>query len=136
MHGSRSWCWRIVVAALPLLGMGMLGGGSPSVPERNFRGAFVDRDGTRVEAAWITAAGEVALAGELGRGTLRVPFDDIRSIEFAVGGSEPLTARVRLRRGETVDLKVRASLAFRGRTPLGIYEVRARDLKSVELESE
>ncbi|MGH7823007.1 MAG: hypothetical protein ACREQ9_24885, partial [Candidatus Binatia bacterium] len=59
----------LVLFALPLLGMGMLGGGAGGAPERNHEGAFLDRDGTRVEAKWINAGGELALAGELGRGT-------------------------------------------------------------------
>jgi hypothetical protein len=116
--------------------MGMLGGGSAGVPERNYEGAFVDRDGTRVEAKWINTGGELALTGELGRGTIRISFDDIRSIEFSGGGREPLVARVALRKGEPVEVRIRTSLAFAGQTSLGQYRVRARDLKTVELQPE
>ena len=127
--------WVVALLSLPLLAMGMLGGGSGGTPERNYRGAFVDRDGTRVEASWIQAGGELALARELGRGTLRVSFDDIRTIELSGGGREPLVARVTPRQGDAFDLEVRNSLSFQGRTSLGVYQVRARDLKTVELET-
>ncbi|MGH7803033.1 MAG: hypothetical protein ACREQJ_01695, partial [Candidatus Binatia bacterium] len=60
----------MVALALPLLGMGALGGGGGGAPERNYEAVFVDRDGTKVEAKWVSAGGELALTGELGRGTL------------------------------------------------------------------
>ena len=130
----RNGWWNLawIALAIPLLGMGLLGGNG-GAPERNYRGAFVDRDGTRVEAAWIQAGGDLALSGELGRGTLRIPFDDIRSVEFSGDGRSPLSARVTLREGETVDVSIRPTLSFSGRTPVGLYQVRARDLKAVEL---
>lgn len=134
MRNGR-WNLAWVVLALPLVGMGVLGGNS-GTPERNYHGAFVDRDGTRVEASWIQAGGELALSGELGRGTLRIPFDNIRNVAFSGGGREPLQARVELREGESVDVRIRSSLSFSGRTPVGLYQVRARDLKAVELEPE
>jgi hypothetical protein len=136
----RLSAWKvpaIVVACLPLLGMGALGGGGGSTPERNYEGTFVDRDGTRVEAKWITASGDLALTGELGRGTLRVPFDNIKTLEFGAGEArDALTAKVTLHKGSEVELRVRSSLSFSGQTPLGTYQVRARDLKSVEFQPE
>ncbi len=124
----------VLALALPLFGMGALGGGAGGgAPTRNFQGTFVDRDGTRVEAKWVTAGGELALAGELGRGDLRVSFDDVKSIEFEGDSTKGLVAKVTLRKGDPVDLKVRSSLAFSGQTAVGAYQIRARDLKSLEL---
>lgn len=120
------------------LGMGALGGGGAGggAPARNFQGTFVDRDGTKVDAKWITAGGELALAGELGRGDLRVSFDDVKAIDFAGDPAKGLIARVTLKKGDPVELKVRSSLAFSGQTSVGAYQIRARDLKSVELHGE
>ena len=127
----------IALLALPLLGMGALGGGGGSAaPERNYSGTFIDRDGTRVEAKWISAGGELALAGERGRGDLRISFDNIKSIEFSGDSAKALVAKVTLRKGEQVEVKVRGSLAFSGQTKLGLYQIRARDLKAVELQPE
>lgn len=122
----------LALLSLPLLGMGALGGGGNGTPERNYPAIFVDRDGTRVEASWVSAGGELAIAGELGRGSLRVAFEDIKSIEFAAEQKEPITAKVILREGKPVDIKVRSSLSFAGRTEVGQYKVRARDLRSIE----
>jgi hypothetical protein len=121
----------IVCLALPLLGMGMLGGG-PTTLERNYEGTFVDRDGTKVDAKWINAGGELALTGELGRGDLRVSFDDIKSITFSGDPAKSFVAKITLRKGDQVEMKVRSSLAFSGQTELGHYQIRARDLQAVE----
>jgi hypothetical protein len=122
----------LLALAAPLLGMGALGGGGGGAPERNYEAVFVDRDGTRVEAKWVSAGGELALSGELGRGTLRVPFDDVRKIAFKGEGKKGLVAAVELRKGEPVELAVRSSLSFTGQTAVGQYRIRARDLESVE----
>lgn len=133
---QRTWKAMLVLLALPLLGMGALGGGSSPTPERNYRGAFVDRDGMRVEASWVSAGGDLSLSGQLGRGNLKISFDNIKAIEFSGDGRDALVAKVSLLKGEPVDLKVRSSLTFHGQTPVGLYQVRARDLKSVELQHE
>jgi hypothetical protein len=132
----RMWSIAIVGLALPLLGMGMLGGGGSRGLERNYQGTFVDRDGTKVEAKWINAGGELALSGELGRGDLRISFDNIRSITFSGDPLKGLVAKVSLRKGDPVDVKVRSSLAFSGQTSLGLYQIRARDLQAVEFAAE
>jgi hypothetical protein len=122
----------IVALAAPLLGMGALGGGGGGAPERNYEAAFVDRDGKRVEAKWVSAGGELALTGELGRGTLRVPFDDIAKVTFKGDDRKALVAAVELKKGEPVELEIRSSLSFTGQTAVGQYRIRARDLASVE----
>jgi len=125
----------VICLALPLYGMGMLGGGGTGGLERNYEGTFLDRDGTKVEAKWINAGGELALTGELGRGNVRVSFDNIKSIGFSGDPSKGLVAKVALRKGDAVDLEVRSSLAFSGQTKLGVYQIRARDLQSLEFGS-
>jgi len=125
----------VVCLAAPLLGMGMLGGTGQAALERNYEGTFVDRDGTKVDAKWINAGGELALSGELGRGELRISFDNIKSISFAGDPAKPLVAKVTLRKGDAVEMRIRSSLSFSGHTELGTYQIRARDLQSVEFKS-
>jgi hypothetical protein len=124
--------FAIACLAAPLLGMGMLGGAGQTGLERNYEGTFVDRDGTRVDAKWVNAGGELALTGELGRGELRISFDNIKSIMFGGDASKALVAKVTLRKGETVEMRVRPSLTFSAQTELGHYQIRARDLQTVE----
>jgi hypothetical protein len=123
------------LAALGLLGMGSLGGGGePGLPVRDFRATLTDVDGTRTEVSRFTAAGDVSLEGDLGRGRLRVPFDNIARIDFEPreAARERVRAVVVLRAGEPVTLAVRSSTTFSGQTPGGTYQIRARDLKAVD----
>lgn len=123
------------VAGLGLMGMGGLGGGRDTgTPAHDFRATFTDVDGTRVDANRVTAGGDTSLEGDIGRGHLRVPFDNVSRVTFAPGGEDrdKLRATVQLRQGEPVTMTVRSSTTFYGQTPSGAYQIRARDLKSVD----
>ena len=123
------------VLALGIMGMGGLGGGRETgLPAREFRATFIDADGTRVEATRVTAGGDTNLEGEIGRGRLRVPFDNIGRVQLEAAGEDHdrVKAQVDLREGEPVTLLMRSSTTFYGQTPSGAYQIRARDLKSID----
>ena len=123
------------VLALGIMGMGGLGGGRETgLPAREFRATFIDADGTRVEATRVTAGGDTNLEGEIGRGRLRVPFDNVGRVRLEAAGEDHdrLKAQVDLREGEPVTLLMRSSTTFYGQTPSGAYQIRARDLKSID----
>ncbi len=138
MGKSRGRVARAVVLGLlwlPLSGMGSFGGGrDPGQPARDFRATFTDVDGTRMAATRVVVGGEASLDGELGRGRLRVPFDNIARVTFQPidGERDRMRARVELREGEPVTLSVRSSTTFYGQTPGGAYQIRARDLQAVD----
>ncbi len=121
--------------AFGLVGMGGFGGGpSAGAPLRDFRASLVDADGTRVEVSRMTVGGDTVLEGDLGRGRLRVPFDNIARIELspAPGERDRVQAAVTLRAGDPLVLIVRSSTTFYGQIPSGAYQIRARDLRAVE----
>ena len=122
------------VLALALTGMGGLGGNREEAPARDFRAILTDVDGTRIEVGRITTGTDATLEGELGRGRLRVPFDNIERITFKPSGNERdrILADVKLREGEPVTMTLRSSTTFYGRVPSGAYQIRARELRSVE----
>jgi len=126
----------LVLLALPLLGMGSFGGGRESgLPARDFRATFTDQDGSRITATRVTAGGDTSLEGELGRGRLRIPFDNITRITLQpIEERDRVRAQVQLREGEPVALTVRSSTTFYGQVPGGAYQIRARDLKAVDFE--
>jgi hypothetical protein len=121
---------------LGLLGMGGFGGGrQEGLPARDFRATLTDVDGNRMEVSRVTAGGDVSLEGDLGRGRLRVPFDNIARIGFKPAEDrDRVRAQVQLREGEPLTLTVRGSTTFYGRVPGGAYQIRARDLTSVDFE--
>ena len=119
---------------LAVMGMGGFGGGRDNgQPPRDFGATFVDLDGNRVAATRVTVGGDASLEGEVGRGRLRVPFDNIAQVAFAATDArDHVRAEVRLRAGTPVTLSVRSSTTFYGQTPGGSYQIRARDLKTVD----
>ena len=82
----------------------------------------------------MTAGGDATLEGELGRGRLRIPFDNIERVAFKPSGEErdKMLADVQLRDGQPVTLTVRASTTFHCRLPSGAYQIRARDLRAID----
>ena len=134
-HTGRRLLLAFPVLAFGLMGMGGLGGGRETgLPAREFRATFVDADGTRVEATRVPAGGDTNLEGEIGRGRLRVPFDNIGRVQLEPAGEDHdrVKAEVTLREGQPVTLLMRSSTTFYGQTPSGAYQIRARDLKSID----
>jgi hypothetical protein len=126
----------LAVLSLGLLGMGGLGGSRDSgLPARDFRAVLTDVDGTRMEVDRLTAGGDTSLEGDFGRGLLRVPFENVSSASFErlEGERERVRAKIALREREPVVLTVRGSTTFYGQTPGGAFQIRARDLRSIEI---
>lgn len=132
-RGGRSLA--LAALATTLLGMGSLGGGrEPGAPVRDFRATFTDVDGVNVSADHVSCGGGTTLEGDLGRGRLRVPFENISRVDLARDGSDrdSLRAHVSLREGSPVTLLLRSSTTFYGQVPSGAYQIRARDLRAIE----
>ena len=124
------------IALLPLvlatLGLGTSGGRDVIHPTMDFHGTITDRDGTRVDLSRINIGGDVQLEGDMGRGSLRIPFDNIASIDLQPDTHDYCSATVHLKTGESVTLRVRSSLTIYGQTNVGVYQIRARDLQSIQ----
>src|SRR5215813_4735613 len=124
----------LTALSIALLGMGAMGGSERGTPVRDFRATFTDLDGVRVAADHVSCGGGTTLEGDLGRGRLRVPFENIARIDLGRDSTDhdALRAEVTLREGSPVTLTVRSSTTFYGQIPSGAYQIRARDLRSVE----
>jgi hypothetical protein len=125
----------VAILATALMGMGSLGGGGgPGTPVRDFHATFTDVDGTQVTADHVSSGGGTTLEGDLGRGRLRVPFDNISRVRLTPEGTDrdTLRAEVTLREGAPVTITLRSSTTFYGQIPSGAYQIRARDLRSID----
>jgi hypothetical protein len=122
----------VLLGAPLLLGLGTSGGRSVINPAVDFRALLTDRDGVTVEVRQLNIGGEIQLEGDMGRGSLRIPFDNIQSIAFSPGGGDATRAEVQLKNHESVTLRVRNSLVIYGQTPVGIFQIRVRDLQSIQ----
>lgn len=134
-RGRRGPALGLALLWAGLVGMGGFGGGSSAgAPTRDFRAQFVDADGMRIAASRVTIGGDTVLEGDLGRGRLRIPFDNIARIELvpAAGERDRVQASVTLRDGDPLVLTLRSSTTFYGQVPSGAFQIRARDLRAVE----
>ena len=126
----------LLTAATPLLlGLGSTGGRDVIHPAVDFRATLVDKDGVSVEVNRLNVSGDVQLEGDMGRGNLRIAFDNIASVDFTSDSHDYSAATVHLKNGESVNIRVRNSLMLYGQTSVGIYQIRARDLRSITFKS-
>ncbi len=126
----------LLVTVTPLLlGMGTTGGRDVIHPTMDFHAVLTDRDGTKVDLNRVNVAGDVQLEGDMGRGNLRIAFDNIKSIDFTSDSQDYSRATVHLKSGESVTLRVRNSLMIYGQTNVGVYQIRARDLQNITFTS-
>jgi len=118
-----------------LLGLGNTGGRDVIHPAVDFHATLVDKDGTTVAVNRLNIGGDVELNGDMGRGSLRIAFDNITSVELSADSHDYSKAVVHLKSGDSVTLRVRNSLMIYGQTPVGIYQIRARDLQRIQFTS-
>jgi hypothetical protein len=116
-------------------GMGMTGGRDVINPAIDFKATLTDKDGVKVGCDRLNIGGDVQLEGDMGRGSLRIAFENIRRIDFGGDSRDYRTATVQLKNGRSVSLKIRNSLTFYGQTAVGLYQIRARDLQSIDFSS-
>jgi hypothetical protein len=128
--------FSVLVGLAPLLlGMGTTGGKDVIQPAMDFRATVVDKDGTKVEVHRLNIGGDVQLEGDMGRGNLRIAFENITSVDFTADSHDYSRATIHLKSGDTVTLRVRNSLTIYGQTNVGLYQIRARDLQSITFTS-
>jgi hypothetical protein len=127
-------CSLLITTPL-LLGLGSTGGRDVIHPAVDFHATLIDRDGTSVEVNRLNIGGDVQLEGDMGRGSLRIAFDNIKRVELSPESHDYSKATVQLKNGESVSLRVRNSLMIYGQTSVGVYQIRTRDLQSIQFAS-
>ena len=105
-------------------------------PERHFHATVTDSTQTQTNLKDFTWDGFVHVQGTLGAGTVAIPFDRIKRIDFEATNREKVVlSRLLLKTGEMVRLKVSGRLTCYGRTAFGNYRIQVKELSSIEFKS-
>src|SRR5713101_7998834 len=90
----------VALTAPVLLGLGTSGGRDVIHPAVDFQATLIDKDGTKVDVSRLNIGGEVQLEGDMGRGNLRITFDNIQSVDFGTDSHDYSKATVHLKTGD------------------------------------
>lgn len=105
-------------------------------PEIHVKVTVVDKTGTKTLLEDFTWDGFVHVQGQLGAGTVAIPFAKVRRIDFEPGEKGKVTARVGLKSEEVVRLTVSGRLMCYGRTAFGNYQVQVKDVTRFQFPEE
>lgn len=127
----------LLIAAVALLSMGMGGlGGQPegSVPETDVRiqASVKDRSGISTSLNQFSMDGKTYLDAWRGQGKLTIPFQHIETISFGEIKGDEVKVEAKLKSGNVMSLGVRARSLFYGSTGFGAFQIKARDVASID----
>ena len=132
---------RVIVLCALLVTMPLImamGTGGDEVPTRipepkvNYLVTLTDLGGTSVELSHFSIAGVAFLAGDMGRGELAVPLDQVKEVLIRHHEGE-YKAEVALKDGKNVTISVKGSLKATGKTSYGNYRVPLEEVSSIKL---
>lgn len=127
----------IIVSALVMMGMGNLGGfpeGTVPETEVNFKVDLTDRSKTRTPLEQFSMEGKTSLEGWHGQGKLSIPFQNINQVVFGKLQGDTMMAEIIFRSGDSVTIKILSRAQFYGSTGYGAFQIRARDIVSIEFQ--
>lgn len=127
----------VTLAAVALLCMGMGGlGGFPegTVPETEARlqADILDRDGTKTSLNQFSMDGKTYLDAWRGQGKLTIPFQHIDIIRFGTVKGDEVKVDATLKSGAVMTLTVRSRAQFYGSTGFGAFQIKSRDVASID----
>jgi hypothetical protein len=126
----------LLLMAVPLLlAMGMGDSEGPTrIPETedNYKARVVDMEGVSTILSDFSIDGQVFVMGNLGDGTLAVPFDKVKSLQLVKQG-EVMKVHLTLHQEKPVDLTMKPSFKVTGKTKYGNYRINLGKVKQIEL---
>jgi hypothetical protein len=117
------------------MGMGGLGGQPEgSVPETDVRiqAEVQDRTGTSIKLNQFSMDGKTYLVAWQGQGKLTIPFQHIDTLTFEEAKGESVVVAAKLKSGAVKTLKLRSRAQFYGSTGYGAFQIRSRDVYSID----
>ena len=128
----------IILSAFVMMGMGDLGGlpeGTVPETEVNFNVDLTDRSETRTPLKQFSMEGKTSLEGWHGQGKLSIPFQNINKVVFGELQGNTMMAEIFFRSGDdSLTIKILSRAQFYGSTGYGAFQIRARDIVSIEFQ--
>lgn len=123
----------LLMAAPLIMAMGMGDSEGPTripEPQANYQARVTDLEGVSTTLTNFSIDGQVFVMGNLGDGTLAVPFDKVKSLQLIKQG-EVMKAHLTLHQEEPVDLTIKPSFKVTGKTQYGNYRISLGQVKSI-----
>ena len=127
----------LLIVAVAMLCMGMDGlGGQPegTVPETEVRiqADVKDRSGITTNLSQFSMDGKTYLDAWRGQGKLTIPFQHIGTITFGKLKGGEVSVEAKLKSGVVMNMTVRSRAQFYGSTGFGAFQIKSRDVDSIE----
>ena len=135
MHPIKSLL-LLLVAAIFLTGMGNLGGAPATVPsvEEEIKARVTDQSGVITALEHFSLDGQTVIEGERGNGSVTIQLRDIDTLTVhPAEGKDKISATIKLKDGQEVQLQLRKRLFFNGSTGYGAFVIRAVDVKLIQI---
>ena len=132
--GRKLSCMLALVTLIFCTGMGDLGGypeGTIPETDSNLKVDLTDRSETSIRLQQFSMDGSLTLRAELGQGTLSIPFESIKAIQFGEIHRDAIEVDVTLSTGEVMKLTVSNGVQFYGSTGFGAYQISSEDILSI-----
>lgn len=136
MHPMKSLL-ILLVAAIFLTGMGNLGGapvGTVPKVEEEIKAKVTDQSGVVTTLEHFSLDGQTVIEGDRGNGSVTIQLRDIDTLTLRPADvKDKISATVKLKDGQEVQLQLRKRLFFNGSTGYGAFVVRAADVKFIQI---
>lgn len=136
MHPMKSLLF-LLVAAIFLTGMGNLGGapvGTVPKVEEEIKAKVTDQSGVVTPLEHFSLDGQTVIEGNRGNASVTIQLRDIESLTLhPTEVKEKISATIKLKDGQEVQLQLRKRLIFNGSTGYGAFVIRAVDVKLIQI---
>lgn len=136
MHPIKSLL-LLLAAAVFLTGMGNLGGapvGTVPKVEEEIKAKVTDQSGVITTLQQFSLDGQTVIEGERGNASVTIQLRDIDSLALRPSDAkDKITAIIKLKDGQEIQLQLRKRLIFNGSTGYGAFVIRAVDVNRIDI---
>jgi hypothetical protein len=127
----------LLITTIFLTGMGNLGGapvGTVPKVEEEIKAKVTDQSGVVTTLQQFSLDGQTVIEGERGNASVTIQLRDIDSLALRPSeAKDKITAIIKLKDGQEVQLQLRKRLIFNGSTGYGAFVIRAVDVNRIDI---